>query len=235
MTKTHWDESLIIYLELVQFFTVNDEGRKMAFGQEGQIEPKTYTLPKTAQKNDFDEIYERELKETGLEENSKSIVNWRGRLIKDIQYKIDRYILLIPRKNQHIDLIEKAEYFIQFLSEMDKHQKKEHQGQGNLFPLVFKDEFGYRLFERLHENNKDSNTTLADYSFIYRMMWEEDRLLLNHQKPEVFRKWLSEEPFNIVLGLKFKRLVDCSPKGKKAEYYSTKELVRTQMNEQNNS
>lgn len=123
MTKMQWDESLILILELTQFFSVKDEDRKMVFDADGKIPPKTYILPKTAQKNDFDfnEIFEREFKETGLEENPENRENWRGRLIEDIQYKIDRHILLNPDiKKQSNELISKANSFIKFLIDMDK-------------------------------------------------------------------------------------------------------------------
>jgi hypothetical protein len=121
MAKTEWSEDLLLFVELTYFFTVKDKDRKMVFEADGKIPAKTYHPLKTAQKNDFEEIYEREFKKLGLEENPKNIKYGIDTIIEETQYKIKRHKLLTPDvKNRSHNLIRKAEGFIQFLNDMDK-------------------------------------------------------------------------------------------------------------------
>jgi len=55
-----------------------------------------------------------------------------------------------------------------------------------------------------------------------------DDLLQDHQKPEVFRQWLSKEPFEIVVDNPFKTLHNCSTKYKEDDYHNAKLLVQMQ-------
>lgn len=97
----------------------------------------------------------------------------------------------------------------------------------NPYPEIFPNVFSFQLFKRLYENYKDSNTLLADFSFIYRKMYGDDgEFILKHQKPEIFREWLSKEPFEIVIGSPFKTLDRCITDDKDTNFNTTFELVR---------
>lgn len=101
----------------------------------------------------------------------------------------------------------------------------------NSYPEIFPDEFSFQLFKRLHENYKDSNTPLADFSFIYRKMYGDNgKYIRQYQKPEMFRSWLSNEPFNIILDNKFKTLDRCKTDAKEDNFSIIIELVRKEYN-----
>jgi hypothetical protein len=70
----------------------------------------------------------------------------------------------------------------------------------NPYPKIFVDAEAYLLFINLHAifNYKDSNTHLADYSFIYRQM-HKDKLILDKFKPQQYINWL-DETFGITIG-----------------------------------
>jgi len=97
----------------------------------------------------------------------------------------------------------------------------------NPYPEVFKSLKAFLLFEKLYHKKKDSLTILADFSFIYRIM-EKDGLLQDHQKPEVFRHWLSKEPYKVVLDNKFKTLDNCTTRAKEDSYLDAKQLIQKQ-------
>jgi hypothetical protein len=97
----------------------------------------------------------------------------------------------------------------------------------NPYPEVFKSLKGFLLFEKLYHKKKDSSTILADFSFIYRIMGK-DGLLQDHQKPEVFRHWLSKEPYKVVLDNKFKTLDNCTTRAKEDSYLDAKQLLQKQ-------
>lgn len=99
----------------------------------------------------------------------------------------------------------------------------------NPYPEVFKSTEGFLLFHRLYESKKDSKTLLADFSFIYRRMWK-DNYLQDHQKPEVFRHWLSKEPYKVDLDNKFKTLNICTTNDKEYAYFTAKQLVLSEEN-----
>lgn len=94
----------------------------------------------------------------------------------------------------------------------------------NPYPEIFPDVFSFMLFERLHKDYKDSNNLLADYSFIYRKLWELDHIV-EYQKPEMFREWLSREPYEIILPSKFKTLDNCKTKSKEDNFKLTLDLM----------
>lgn len=100
----------------------------------------------------------------------------------------------------------------------------ETQNKDNPYPQIFPDKFSFKLFERLHSNYKDSHTLLADYSFIYRKMYSLNHIL-EHLKPEMFRNWLSKEPYSIIIGSKFKTLNRCSTDEKESNFNIVFELV----------
>lgn len=126
----------------------------------------------------------------------------------------------------------RVEYYRVFLQ--NKMKKNDNEGEvpnpenkSNPYPEVFKNLEAYLLFDRLYQSRKDSTTLLADFSFIYRRM-EKDGLLQDHQKPEIFRHWLSKEPYRIVLDNKFKTLENCTTVHKKEAYENAKLLVQKQ-------
>lgn len=88
-----------------------------------------------------------------------------------------------------------------------------------IFLQIFKGTMGFRFFEELYFVFKDSNSLLADFSFIYRMMIKENYIIA-YIKPEMFRAWLSEEPFSIVLDNKLKTLDRCTTASKQRTYNS---------------
>lgn len=94
----------------------------------------------------------------------------------------------------------------------------------NPYPQIFVSVKGYNLFDELHSEFKGSNTILADYSFIYRMMIKEN-YILDFLKPEMFRSWLCQEPFSIVLDNKLKTLDRCTTVLKQTAYNTIKNKV----------
>ncbi|WP_395064933.1 hypothetical protein [Flavobacterium sp.] len=94
----------------------------------------------------------------------------------------------------------------------------------NPHPQVFANLKAFQLFEKLHQQFKDSNNKMADFSFIYRKMYN-DSYILNHFKPQMFIVWINTEPYNISLD-KIKTLNDCSTTQKVNTYTTTKELMQ---------
>lgn len=92
------------------------------------------------------------------------------------------------------------------------------KNEDNPYPEVFSDYNSFKLFEYLHELNKDATNSLAIFSFIYRQMFKDEYLKQNIQKPEVFRKWLSGEPYFLDLDFKFKTLDNCRTDEKLIQY-----------------
>ena len=58
------------------------------------------------------------------------------------------------------------------------------------------------------------------------MYGDDGEFILKHQKPEIFREWLSKEPFEIVIGSPFKTLDRCITDDKDTNFNTTFELVR---------
>jgi len=119
---------------------------------------------------------------------------------------------------------EPIEYFQKKRGEFEAVEEKVNTEPNlNPYPEVFKSLKAFLLFQRLYANKKTSKNLLADFSFIYRRMTSDD-LLMAHQKPEVFREWLSKEPYEVVLDNKFKTLNYCNTSGKEEGYKSAKLL-----------
>ena len=98
----------------------------------------------------------------------------------------------------------------------------------NSISQIFTNSFGHNFFEDLHLEFKDSNSVLADYSFIYRMMVE-DKLIIDYIKPEMFKSWLKQDPFNINLENKLKTLDRCKTSIKVKIYYNIKSNVKNNL------
>lgn len=93
---------------------------------------------------------------------------------------------------------------------------------------IFTNNFGQIFFNELHSEFKDSNTILADYSFIFRMMIKE-AYINDFIKPEMFKSWLCKEPFSIILDNKLKTLDRCTTSSKKTAYNSIKSKVKNNL------
>lgn len=94
----------------------------------------------------------------------------------------------------------------------------------NPYPQVFSNLKAFQLFDKLFNQFKDSNSKMADFSFIYRKMVE-DNYIFSHFKPQMFIEWVNKEPFKINLD-KIKTLNDCSTSQKINTYTTTKELIQ---------
>ena len=141
----------------------------------------------------------------------------------------DPYEALWYSSEEDKDRKEREILFKAFFEPKVQPQKEEEKNQElrNPFPSVFSNEFAYRLFDRLHSNNKETKRH-SDYSYIYRKM-EKDGLLCNHQRPEVFREWLIEGPYETLIEHPFKTLSNCYSKKKEAEYYAVKEIIKKEI------
>ncbi|SIS36523.1 hypothetical protein SAMN05421768_105349 [Chryseobacterium joostei] len=94
----------------------------------------------------------------------------------------------------------------------------------NPYPHIFQDIKAFQFFELLHQNYKNSNKALADYSFIYRKMYEEN-LILETFKPEMFRSWIAKEPYSKDSLDKIKTLSNCSTSDKIIIYNNLKQEI----------
>ena len=124
---------------------------------------------------------------------------------------------------------EPIDYFLENRKEKDAVEQDVSDTAKELYPHpeVFKSLKAFLIFQQLYESKKNSKNLLADFSFIYRRMYKDD-LIQDYQKPEVFRQWLSKEPFEIVLDNPFKTLNNCSTKHKEDDYHKAKLLVQMQ-------
>lgn len=89
--------------------------------------------------------------------------------------------------------------------------------QINKYPQIFLNPKAYELFEKLHDTYKDTKTPIADYSFIYRVMYD-DNYILDSFKPQMFINWLSKH-YEIELS-KVKTKDRCYTESK-IQYYNT--------------
>ncbi len=129
---------------------------------------------------------------------------------------------------KEIENNEPTEYFQEKRVKIETVEEKINtESRRNPYPEVFISLEAFLLFEKLYHKKKDSSTILADFSFIYRIM-EKDGLLQDHQKPEVFRHWLSKEPYKVVLDNKFKTLDNCTTRAKEDSYLDAKQLIQKQ-------
>ncbi|MGI0105984.1 hypothetical protein [Salinimicrobium sp. WS361] len=151
-------------------------------------------------------------------------IDWFGRAI-------DQAFNFYSIEKEDDDPAKPIQYFLCSESETEDVDEKESKTAPKLnpYPEVFRSLESYLLFQRLYTSNKNSRTLLADFSFIYRRMYQ-DGLLQDHQTPEVFRRWLANEPFEIVLDNYLKTLDNCNTKDKEDRYDDAKTLVRNQIN-----
>lgn len=61
---------------------------------------------------------------------------------------------------------------------------------------IFTNRFAFEVFKNLHQRFKDSPTQMANYSFIYRKMVEQE-LIRDSFKPSQFISFISSEPYNV--------------------------------------
>lgn len=94
----------------------------------------------------------------------------------------------------------------------------------NPYPQIFVDYNSYKLFNKLHNEFKNNTKHLADYSFIYRMMYK-DGFVFPNFRPEMFKEWLAKEPYYIDLEHKLKTLDNCFTPNKVSIYNTFKENV----------
>ena len=148
---------------------------------------------------------------------------------EQIEFKYDYFYQLeklkskqqFPKFKKVIDM-----QLLKINGQCDKNQPQQepNKKKENPYPEIFKNAFSFRLFERLHMDYKDSNSLLADYSFIYRKMCEKKHIV-EYQKPEMFRDWLSKEPYEIILDNKFKTLDRCKTDTKERNFKLTLDLM----------
>jgi hypothetical protein len=100
----------------------------------------------------------------------------------------------------------------------------EKSGKENPYSYVFSNRSSFNLFEKLFSLFKDSKTPIADFSFVYRMMYD-DGYILPHFKPQMFIKWIDAEPYHISVD-KLKTLDKCTTDAKRNTYSTTKELIQ---------
>lgn len=94
----------------------------------------------------------------------------------------------------------------------------------NPYPQIFIDTEAYQFFQLLHEKYKVSEHLLADYSFIYRMMYKENLIFENFRTVD-FIKWLSSENYLIDELEKIKTLKNCETKEKILLYNTLKSII----------
>tara|TARA_R110001606_G_scaffold78918_7_gene182319 strand:+ start:1314 stop:2177 length:864 start_codon:yes stop_codon:yes gene_type:complete len=93
----------------------------------------------------------------------------------------------------------------------------------NPHPQIFSSPLAFKLFEKLHESYKTTKKQTADYSFIYRAMYD-DGYILDSCKNTMFINWLSKN-YNIV-PVKIKTKDNCSTDSKVQNYNTVKELLQ---------
>lgn len=168
------------------------------------------------EKPNLEEVFQENQKETTLKE--KYFIE------EEIRYLnvLDRDSLSPNGEREKFDM------YLNFLKA--KQEGETTTGNNNFnsnpFPGIFTNEIGYLLFDRLHAEYKDSMNLLTDYSFIYRMMHAEG-FIVDHIKPEMFKNWLSKEPYSIIIDHKLKTLDRCKTDTKKTSYAIAKELIET--------
>jgi hypothetical protein len=136
------------------------------------------------------------------------------------------------RKNEIEELFGKSNLYSMMLGVMESTEmeftkyypsKPNNDIEDNPHPRIFKDLYSFKLFERLFNDYKTSNSLLADFSFIYRKMKEDGFILV---KPEEFKLWVSNEPFCIVLEYGIKTISNCLTQTKIKNYNTSKELTK---------
>lgn len=88
------------------------------------------------------------------------------------------------------------------------------------YPDIFRDEDAYLLFEKLHAIYKNIGNQLANYSFIYRVMFK-DGLILESVKPNKFIDFIMSKPYEIEYLPKLKSYSEaCENKAEKLSFYN---------------
>lgn len=95
----------------------------------------------------------------------------------------------------------------------------------NKYPRVFVDVFSSLFFEKMYDEFRNSKHILADFSFIYRKMVY-DKLIYQDFRPEMFKSWIAEEPFSIIIDSNLKSLNDCTTNEKEIIYNKIKEVIK---------
>lgn len=162
-------------------------------------------------------------------ENSNDLNGFVGSkevLIKLIKYIHNKYGDFLPKRV----LVEGINYDANMVNEDCENAKlnsaanEEISGNKNPYPHVFSDGSSFNLFEKLFSLFKDSKNPIADFSFVYRMMYS-DGYILSHFKPQMFINWINAEPYKISVD-KLKTLDKCSTDAKRSTYSTTKELIQ---------
>jgi hypothetical protein len=134
MKKNQYPESLLLMVELNQFFRVKATGviqDENEINKSGKSMPATYVYQKHRKaknkREDFEEIFEREFSNSGLEDNVESKKYYRTVLAEELQCKLSSYIHSTkdkPQKGRSHRLILITENFIKYLSEPIAPQNK---------------------------------------------------------------------------------------------------------------
>lgn len=101
----------------------------------------------------------------------------------------------LGRVNIDIEIIDGIIHFTRFGKEITDMNAIPDVIIENPHPKVFLDLSSYFIFRDLHDVFHNSPTPCADYSFIYRQMFE-DGLIIETCKPEFFRQLVIGEPYN---------------------------------------
>lgn len=131
--------------------------------------------------------------------------------------------LKITENRLRNERIEELELQIEEMRKSDKNVSVERD-LGNPYPQIFVDTKAYQFFELLHEKFKNTKYRMADYSFIYRMMYKE-KLILETYHSEMYRKWIEEKPYSIDIYQKIKTLDKCSTDKKIILYETLKSKI----------
>lgn len=171
------------YDELLTYYILSDiTNNEIGFLKNGIIEMNDTlnVIKKVSIKNPNE-------RQINLKNDALSILNYE---LIQFKIKLSAFGIELVFRDQHIEFIEGT-----------SRQNPKYNTSAieiNPYPHIFKDSKSYRIFEYLHNQYKNSNTPLADYSFIYGVMYK-NRHILEHFKPEMFRRWIENEPFNIDL------------------------------------
>lgn len=148
--------------------------------------------------------------------------------IADRQKDVDLYAFYIEAIKIINDLLEpeiikqQTEVPVEEITINDK-STSELEKTENPYPHIFINLEAYKLFEKLYDAFKIRPYKLANFSFIYRKMYE-DELILDSFKPQMFINWIAKEPYNIDLD-KIKTLANCVTINKIQTYNNIKELL----------
>jgi hypothetical protein len=137
--------------------------------------------------------------------------------------KVDNHIASI---NRILDFIKNKQEFMVSGEETTVNVESNSKPEKlvNPYPQVFSGPNAYQLFEKLHDTYKTTKTPLADYSFIYRKMYEEGYILESF-RPQMFINWISKVPYERNDLDKIKTIGNCSTDGKIQTYNMIKKSL----------